>query len=98
MKDVNSLEQKVTKIITEGLKLDCWDSKTDTFTCLKLLKGQRESCISCLVIQILNSTTDWLFEPCPHSEPMMLTTRHECDECMDELLSSKIERRDNFHG
>lgn len=29
---------------------------------------------------------DWLFERCPHSEPLMLATRRECDECMDELL------------
>jgi len=32
---------------------------------------------------------DWLFEPCPHSEPLTLTTRHECDVCMEELLKLK---------
>ena len=30
---------------------------------------------------------DWLFESCPHSEPLALVTRHECDECMEELSS-----------
>ena len=31
---------------------------------------------------------DWLFEPCPHStDPLFLATRHECDECMEELSS-----------
>ena len=29
---------------------------------------------------------DWLFESCPHStDPLFLATRHECDECMEEL-------------
>jgi len=32
---------------------------------------------------------DWLFERCPHSEPLTLTTRHECDVCMEELLKLK---------
>jgi hypothetical protein len=27
----------------------------------------------------------WLNESCPHSEPLVLTTRRECDKCMEEL-------------
>lgn len=38
-------------------------------------------------------SVDWLFESCPHSEPMMLNTRHECDECMDELLKMPREQK-----
>jgi len=36
---------------------------------------------------------DWLFERCPHSEPLTLTTRHECDECLDELLNTHKESK-----
>jgi hypothetical protein len=28
-------------------------------------------------------SVDWLYESCPHS---VLATRHECDECMEQLL------------
>ena len=28
---------------------------------------------------------DWLDQSCPHSEPLALVTRRECDECMEEL-------------
>lgn len=35
----------------------------------------------------------WLYEPCPHSEPLTLTTRRECDECMEELLDSFQEQK-----
>jgi len=35
---------------------------------------------------------DWLFEPCPHStDPLFLATRHECDECMEELTRQRSE-------
>jgi hypothetical protein len=27
----------------------------------------------------------WLYQSCPHSEPLTLTTRHECDKCMEQL-------------
>jgi len=30
---------------------------------------------------------DWLDQSCPHSEPLALVTRRECDECMEELSS-----------
>jgi len=32
----------------------------------------------------------WLNESCPHSEPMTLTTRRECDKCMEKLQNSIV--------
>ena len=32
---------------------------------------------------------DWLDQSCPHSEPLALVTRRECDECMEELTRQR---------
>ena len=32
----------------------------------------------------------WLNQPCPHSEPITLTTRRECDKCMEQLQNSIV--------
>jgi hypothetical protein len=41
---------------------------------------------------------DWLFEKCPHStDPLFLATRHECDECMEELLRKEQVEESRSH-
>jgi hypothetical protein len=49
-------------------------------------EGKTEDCPICNPKMV---SVDWLFERCPHStDPLFLATRHECDECLEELLKN----------
>ena len=96
MKDKLEPQQPEGKLVENPYKCVCKlvrrmsDAEADEdYASHKFDAGRQAQLAHCQTTMV---KIDWLFEPCPHStDPLFLATRHECDECMEELTRQRSE-------